>query len=373
MSFIKKIISFFLLLLVAAGCFFAFPFGRWSAFDFFRFDAYSATIQLSSHFLPDYHQSSLQEKIKTPPAWMTKQIQEDLRPHGPVTAGELQHTVEQIPLEQRLSEHLLVTVIIDETGVRTVPEKLLAFDGRRRSVVEALQILHKQNLLPPCQFLLSIADKLELPHARVPVFAFSKDLSRPQQRGLVLLPDGMNLCRWSSIQKTIRYANHAYPWTSKKDIIFWRGSNTNPSRVTLCDLSRSLPYLDAKITAGRNSVYEIPEAQIAFKYLISMDGVTSTWPGLLWKLASNSLVIKQDSPHIQWYYQALKPHVHYVPVTHDLRNLGDVYHYAQTHDSEMQTITRTAHEFVENNLQYEDMLVYLALVIQTYAAHVYRT
>lgn len=279
--------------------------------------------------------------------------------------------MDQLPLEKRLSEDLIVRVIIDETGVHTVPEKLPSFDGRRRSVIEALQILHRLNLLPSCQFLLSIADKVELPHARVPVFSFSKDLSRPQQRGLVLLPDGMNLSRWSSIRKTIDYANDAYPWTSKKDIIFWRGSNTNPSRVTLCDLSTQLPYLDPKITAGRNSAYEIPETQISFKYLISMDGVTSTWPGLLWKLDSNSLVIKQESPHIQWYYQALKPYVHYVPVNHDLSNLKSVYHYVKTHDAEMEKIALTAHDFVENNLQYEDMLVYLALLIQTYATQVY--
>ena len=182
----------------------------------------------------------------------------------------------------------------------------------------------------------------------------------------------MNLSRWGYIHRNIAFANKAYSWKDKKDRIFWRGSNTNKIREELIDLSQDRTHFDAHIPGEDKNGYTIPEMQVPYKYLISLDGVSSTWPGLLWKLASNSLTIKQDSPHIQWYYQALKPNVHYLPVNFDLSNLDEVYEYAKEHDTEMKNISSEAQKFIEENVLYEDMLVYMKFLMDAYQSKLYK-
>lgn len=363
MHFVKKI--FFSLAIIGAivGFVLKLPFGKWIEIDRLRFEVYSSVGQLLNHVMPAYTRASLLRKIKHPPTWMQDQIEENMGLQSPVDSS---FSFQKIDYDQ------MVLVIIDKNGVRTNPHRLNAFDGRRRSVIEALQVLHQLGLLKPCQFLLSVADEVEIPTLKVPIFAFSKNIKRSEQRNLILLPDGMNLSRWHVIRQNIRYASRSYDWNQKKNIVFWRGSNTNDRRKQFCEVTQGIPYIDAKLVEGRDSAYEIPEMQLQYKYLISLDGTTSTWPGLLWKLASNSLVIKQDSPHIQWYYRALKPYVHYLPIQHDLKNIKAVYLYALQHDAEMKQISERAADFVKNNLSYEDMLVYLKLLLDAYCDKIYR-
>ncbi len=349
-----------------------FPYGISEKIDFFRFDAYGSFFCLKDHVIADYNRSSLLHKIENPPAWMAHQIQKDLASQKPISSQDLDSFFFSIPEIDRQNVYQMVKVIIDSKGVHTFPEKLPYFDGRRRSIIEGLRILHKLGLLRPCEFLLSICDLVGPRYTgQVPLFAFSKNTALSVHRNIILIPDGMNMSKWGSIFPTIQFSSRSFPWDQKIDKIYWRGSSTNHIRGALVALGKTIPFIDALLTSGRNAAYAIPEEQIRYKYLISLDGVSSTWPGLLWKLASNSLTLKQESPHIQWYYGALKPHTHYLPVKNDLSDLEKVYTYAQAHDEEMRAIASNAQFFVENNVLYEDMLVYLKLVMDAYCQNIY--
>ena len=59
--------------------------------------------------------------------------------------------------------------------------------------------------------------------------------------------------------------------------------------------------------------------------------MVNAWSGLYWKLYSNSLVIKVKSPFEQWYYNALVPHKHFVPME-SLEHVHDVWRYLKTHE-----------------------------------------
>jgi len=70
---------------------------------------------------------------------------------------------------------------------------------------------------------------------------------------------------------------------------------------------------------------------IQYKYLISIDGFTSAWLRPNWIMASNSLLVKQESRRVEWFYHLLKPYVHYYPVANDLSNLLEVFEYLEAH------------------------------------------
>ena len=86
---------------------------------------------------------------------------------------------------------------------------------------------------------------------------------------------------------------------------------------------------------------------VKFKYLISLDGWTAAWMRVPWIMATNSLLIKQETLKVEWFDYALKPYVHYYPVKRDLSNLLEVIDYLEKHQEEAQEIIRNANKFVE--------------------------
>jgi hypothetical protein len=94
------------------------------------------------------------------------------------------------------------------------------------------------------------------------------------------------------------------------------------------------------ICDDQNKNYLSQEDQLLYKYLPVVDGVTVTYPGLLWRLASNSVTFKQESPEIQWFYDLLKPNIHYVPIARDMSDLVKKIDYAVMHDEHMQEISQ---------------------------------
>ena len=96
------------------------------------------------------------------------------------------------------------------------------------------------------------------------------------------------------------------------------------------------------------------ERHAEYKYLISLDG-NSYSHRLLKLLALNSVVIKEETPYVEFYYHLLKPHVHYVPFEFTMQhrkldtarsNLTAVVQAAIKDDEAMRLISERGHALV---------------------------
>jgi hypothetical protein len=87
-----------------------------------------------------------------------------------------------------------------------------------------------------------------------------------------------------------------------------------------------------------------------------------------WILASNSLLLKQESLKVEWFDYALKPKVHYYPIKSDLSDLLDAIEYLEAHQEEAKQIVRNANAFVEEFLSREKINAAAAKVLKDYAA-----
>lgn len=218
---------------------------------------------------------------------------------------------------------------------------------------------------------------------------------------IVKIPDNQTFMEWWHLSETILRANQRYPWERKKNVAVWRGNTsdihinnanelsvevllerykTRP-RYLICELSRQYPHLvdagfnysipfDAisiAISGLRKPGIDCPE-HIDYKYLPIMDGWSCTYPGYIWRLASNSVAMKVDSPCIQWFYNALKPYVHYIPIQSRLEDFLEKLEWAKSHDIECRKIAENATAFVVENLMPEHIWYYYALVLQEYAS-----
>ena len=82
---------------------------------------------------------------------------------------------------------------------------------------------------------------------------------------------------------------------------------------------------------------------------------------------SNSILVKQETSKIEWFYPAIKPYIHYVPVNEKLTNIFDQYTWLKEHDSELQKISQTAHNFIQNELMPEHIDNHMVIILNEYA------
>lgn len=327
----------------------------------------------------------LEKLTKEPPDWMLAQIRSDLSAYEKISKEEL----DQFFQGERIEKLKLIRFTIKD---RQISVSLAEKNLQHKQFIHLLAAFKKINelvILPDVDFIISLEDGF-YEDLGVPLFVYAKSQAA---RSLVLIPDFKALTGYSTLRKEIEKGNQKWSWESKKVKAFWRGSTTGGwlttqnwdklARVKLALLASAYPEkLDACITGVVQCDPEIPELikskgllskrttqanHLKYKYLVDVDGNSCSFERYFWVLLSNSVVLKQITPNIQWYYGGLKPYQHFVPVKEDLSDLLEKIEWAQTHDAEAKQIAANATQFVKNSLSQEDIFLYTTHLLREYA------
>ncbi len=162
----------------------------------------------------------------------------------------------------------------------------------------------------------------------------------------VLVPDRAFMT--PRVYEPYRLAGTQVPWNEREDVVQWRGSPSgqgeminawmdaaNPmlrQRVRMCLALRDMPGVDVSFAERADlAPYGISGARIPplawakVRYAIDIDGFSAAWMNFFSRLLLGCCVIKVASPYgfRQWFYDALVPWIHYVPVKADLSDLAD--------------------------------------------------
>jgi hypothetical protein len=230
---------------------------------------------------------------------------------------------------------------------------------------------------------------------QAPIFAASKVNNSPY---IVCMPDRFTFVEWPRVVNSILNASKTFTWKTKQLKVFWRGSANDfrrhawdnvqemsehyahQPRFLLCKLSSQFPeILDAGFSARGMAPVAVDDLikpymkpsvgasdQLKYAFLVVADGLMPAFTGFLWPLLSNSVVFKQTSNESQWYYDALKPYVHYIPIAHDFSDIAQQYNWAITHQEECRKIAQNSTNFVLENLMIEDLYLYYIYLLQQY-------
>jgi hypothetical protein len=343
-------------------------------------------------------QAAFQEKVRLneQPEWMLKQIRLDLEPFVKTGISK-----KQIDLVMNL--HTLLNRF-EIRGNQVFVNGQVCVSGKEikggKSFINAICQLAELVPLPYIDFVISFNDSFyhvpALSSCKGPLFSFAK---RSQDRGIILIPDHAALAGYIEEKEELEKGNTSYPWHLKKNKALWRGVNSgflpgsldfmNPNnfqqypRVILCKLSKeNSDLLDAGFTSlthvglqmkeilnrlGYVKDYVSISEHLKYKYQILIDGYTCAWHRGYWQLFSNCVMIKQTSPDFQWYYGELEPYVHFIPVDNQLNDLIEKIKWAQQHDNEVKQIVQNANHFADTHLNYEDIMLYIYLLLTEYA------
>lgn len=323
--------------------------------------------------------------------WQSEQIEADL---ASFPVGSLKKEMLSEALEKGEALNMYAEVAhIEIRGSNVSVKKFMTtgFGWARVRLAEVVRDLSRwqrkmrirpSRLLPDSEFLLSVGDGIDIdkykaylnPEAlSVPLFVFCK---RAHSNKLVLFPDHGSLARRGTVRKAVRQGSRAWPWSQKEEQLFWRGRGTDGiyepqvwrerPRAKLVLMAKNSAQIDAGFTdppeiAGDGVLHDLlketggmksflsPKEHMRYKYLMDIDGHSNGWDRCFWGLLSNSALFKQQSEFSQWYYRALAPNRHFIPVAHDLSDLEEKIAWARSHDAEV-------HQVAENGRKIADKI-----------------
>lgn len=200
---------------------------------------------------------------------------------------------------------------------------------------------------------------------------------------------------YDEVFKKISESQGRYPFDTRHNKIFWRGSLSGPQhaksenfrsfpRYKLLEIARSTPALiDAKLTNfydiatrdydgavrahltqrfGEPSAH-VPELEfLEHKYLISIDGAVAAWRRVPVILASGSVLLLQHEWK-QYFYPGLLPWQHYVPIKTDMSDLLETYAWLEDHPEEARAIATAGRSFALRFLAPNAILAYFSVAL----------
>jgi hypothetical protein len=109
-------------------------------------------------------------------------------------------------------------------------------------------------------------------------------------------------------------------------------------------------------------------------HFLLFSGGGTTWDGTLIKLLSPGLLLHHETPTRDWFYDEMKPHVHYIPLKTDLSDLKYMYDWVEENPVGSELIAKQATRFAESMLStkymakvYKELFVdYLGKVVSAY-------
>jgi hypothetical protein len=349
-------------------------------------------------------------KLASPvPEWMTLQLTSDFKDSLPITAPAVEKAYATIL--SRVPERIFCYHyrILDNQLYKHIPPNT-SCSSRDTFFERAFKTLLSHASVPDVDFILIPMDGIpeafmapdfylmDDPRDQVPILGQAK-LKEPLTRSIILIPDQITLSdSWYNMAQEILSLNDTIPWSQKIGKAFWRGGASDNGittgkaaptlivtpRLNLCRQTKSSPtFLDALFCSSEcpltrqligeegllTPTFASKKDHLTYRYQPTLDGHMCTYPGFQWRLLSDTLTFKQDSDQIQWFYSALKPYHHYLPIAADMSDIVTQVQWAEAHETEAQNMVANARAFTANHLLYEDCYRYLHLVFQKYAAH----
>nr|XP_006001994.1 PREDICTED: protein O-glucosyltransferase 1 isoform X1 [Latimeria chalumnae] len=170
-----------------------------------------------------------------------------------------------------------------------------------------------------------------------------------------------------------------WPWQKKISKGFFRGSRTSAERDPLILLSREDPNLvDAEYTKNqawkseKDTLGKPPAKEISltdhckYKYLFNFRGVAASFR-FKHLFLCGSLVFHIGDEWLEFFYQQLKPWVHYIPVKQDLSDVRELLEFVKENDEVAREIAKRGQQFIADNLQMEDVSCYWETLLTSYS------
>jgi hypothetical protein len=204
---------------------------------------------------------------------------------------------------------------------------------------------------------------------------------------------------WSQFMTPALYFQGPKPaWKSRKAIAVFRGSTTNGDKGTPCEVGvwKRVPRIkvvefcrnhtdlcDAQLTnvvqcndVAKKEIIESLgisrplswEEEMTYRHVLLLDGNGAAASRSLKAFTGGFTVLKQETDFLEFFYSALRPWKHYVPLAKDLSDLEERLRWVQGHPEEAEAIANNAATFSARYINDFATTCYLAELVRRYHA-----
>lgn len=319
------------------------------------------------------------------PAWMNEQIENDFQ-YFLNKQNDVEGTIENFKRLGCLSSAQLVRIKIKNNKFRYQNFLPVKFHPRLVRLLNFFKRASKAVQFPDCDFLYSLHDSFDntkwLDCLKTPVFCISKLKGNNKT---VLFPHVEWMEKNDKLLDLVCKAALQFNWDKKIKKAFWRGTITGSEeprknvRFKIVKFASQYPeYFDAALTnISLNEQNENllkpyyadqsfhPRDQLKYRYLLAIDG--NAFPGcFFWQLYSNSLILKNQSSFLEWYYKPLKDNEHFIEFANEDELLQKIV-FLNQNDDLVKTVINNANSFANRYLSNESVLSYIYKVLDKYS------
>jgi len=230
--------------------------------------------------------------------------------------------------------------------------------------------------------------------APYPVFSWTKtnlntDLLVPYQYSFSHLPEKQGEKECDSVGDEVERE-----WGQKKDMAVWRGATTGvepftvdnwrdqwrPKTVKYCkeneDIcnARIASFVQSNFDAVAQMRQELGgedrmamSDQASYKYALVLDGNSAPSSRMRAHLDETSLMIKQESPFMEFFYPSLRAYYNYLPLSRSIEDLRSVIEWARKHDDDVKQMIKASRRFSCQYFRKDIVMDYIEHVFEEYA------
>ncbi len=326
----------------------------------------------------------INDKLQNFPSWMKDQIDEDFS-YFSNKRNDIKVTIDNFKKNGFLKEAQLVRIKILNNKFEYQNFLPVKFHPRFIRLQNFFKTASKAIKFPDVEFLYSIHDSFDndkwLECLRSPIFCISK---LKDNKNVILFPHIEWMQKNEFLLNSICKAALHFDWNNKINKAFWRGAITGfedlkkNERFKIVKFATQYPDFfdvgfsninlikkDKKTTKNylKKDKYQ-PCDQLEYKYLLSIDG--NAFAGsFFWQLFSNSVILKNQSNYLEWYYSKLNNNEHYVEFSSEKELLQKII-FLNKNENFAKSIIKNANDFANVYLTNENIIVYIYKLLEKY-------
>jgi len=320
------------------------------------------------------------------PYWQKKQINNEFLSFKDEKI-DVDQTLENLKKNKNFLKLELLKITIKENKIFYENYLKNKFHPRFIRLKNFLKRCSKLFAFPNITFLYSISDTLDdfdiSNKLKAPIFCISKKMNSNISNKIILFPHIEWIEKNDKLIDSIKKEAVKISWDKKKDQVFWRGTSTGfenlnkNERFKIVKFSKRYPdvfdvYFSSVLPFHEKEIDKQfiisdkfpPYLQIKYKYLLAIDG--NAFAGsFFWQLFSNSIVFKNKSSYLEWYYSGLKKDEHYIEYE-DEKDLVNKLILLDQNVHSAKKIIKNANIFANANLSNENIICYVKNLLTKY-------
>jgi hypothetical protein len=171
---------------------------------------------------------------------------------------------------------------------------------------------------------------------------------------------------WNNKKNRVFFGGHSYAWNNVRIKYFKLCLEYPHKLVGIITYTADGHVVDRSLDCLFGPAKPMSEYP-SYKYLLHLDG-NSGADRLRYLLGFNSVVLKQKSPIIEFFYPLLVENVHYLSINDDLSDLLAIIEELDKDPIRAQMIANEGTIFANEVLNYKNVLFYIKLALERYAS-----